>query len=105
LRATLASLWAQRDEKAAQVDRRVTALHSEVAGADNKLRRLYRMVEEGVTDLDEILKDRLKTSEEERDRAAAVLDRIRVAQRPPREIALELIERFGRLKRENVTAG
>lgn len=83
----------------------MAALRGEVAGAEDKLRRLYRMVEEGMTDLDEILKDRLKTLKEERDRAAAALDRIRVAERPPREIAPELIERFGRLMRENVTTG
>jgi len=105
LREILASLWAQRDEKAAQVDGRVAALRGEVAGAEDKLRRLYRMVEEGMTDLDEILKDRLKTLKEERDRAAAALERIRVAERSPREIAPELVERFGRLMRENVTAG
>lgn len=104
-RATLASLWAQRDEKAAQVDGRVAALYCEVAGAEDKLRRLYRMVEEGVIDLDEILKDRLKTLKEERERAAAALDRIRVAERWPKEIAPELIERFGRLMRQNVAAG
>ncbi len=105
LRELLASLWAQRHEKAAQVDGRVATLRDGVAGAEDKLRRLYRMVEEGMADIDEILKDRLKTLKEERDRAAAALDRIRVAERPPREIEPELIERFGRLMRENVTTG
>ncbi|MFY9294937.1 MAG: recombinase family protein [Methylorubrum rhodinum] len=105
LRATLSSLWSLRAEKSAQVDGRVAALRSEVIGAEEKLKRLYRMVEEGVTDLDEILKERLAALKEDRDRAKAALDRIHVAERPPVEIAPELIERFGRLMRENVTTG
>lgn len=105
LRATLSSLWTLRAEKSAQVDGRVAALRCEVTDAEEKLKRLYRMVEEGVTDLDEILKERLAALKEERDRAKAALDRIHVAERAPVEIAPELIERFGRLMRENVTTG
>lgn len=105
LRATLASLWTMRHEKTAQVDGRVATLRAEVTTAEAKLKRLYQMVEEGMTDLDEILKDRLATLKQERDQAKAALDRIQVAERPPAEIASELIERFGQLMRANVTAG
>ncbi|MCJ2136984.1 recombinase family protein [Methylobacterium sp. J-026] len=105
LRTTLASLWSVRAEKAIQVDVRVAALHREVAGAEEKLKRLYRMIEEGMTDLDDILRDRLAALKQERDRAKAALDRIHVNARPPAEIAPDLIERFGRLMRENVTTG
>lgn len=101
----MSSLWSLRAEKSAQVDGRVAALCGEVTGAEERLKRLYRMVEEGVTDLDEILKGRLAALKDERDRAKAALDRIHVAERPPVEIAPELIERFGRLMRENVTTG
>ena len=105
LRSTLTSLWSQRAEKSAQADGGVAALRGEVLSAEDKLKRLYRMVEEGMTDLNEILKDRLKTLKEEQDRTAAELDRIRVAERAPTEIAPELVERFCRLMWENVTAG
>ncbi|GEL44472.1 recombinase RecB [Methylorubrum extorquens] len=105
LRATLQSLWALRAEKAAQVDGRLATLRGEVSEAEEKLKRLYRMVEEGVTDLDEILKGRLAALKEERVRAKAALDRIHVAERAPAEIAPELIELFGRVMRENVTSG
>ncbi|MDN3624867.1 recombinase family protein [Methylobacterium isbiliense] len=105
LRATLASLWALRAEKAAQVDGRVATLRGEVSEAEEKLKRLYRMVEEGVTDLDDILKGRLAALKEERDRARTALDRIHVAERAPAEIAPELVEKFGRLMRANVTSG
>jgi len=105
LRATLSSLWTLRAEKAAQVDGRVAALRGEVSEAEEKLKRLYRMVEEGVTDLDDILKGRLAALKEERDRARTALDRIQVAERAPAEIAPELVEKFGRLMRANVTSG
>ncbi|GEP12655.1 recombinase zinc beta ribbon domain-containing protein [Methylobacterium gnaphalii] len=105
LRATLSSLWSLRADKAAQVDGRVAALRGEAAGAEEKLARLYRMVEEGVTELDDILAARIAALKAERDRARAALDRMQVAERLPAEIAPALVERFGKLMRENVTAG
>ena len=48
--------------------------------------------------------ERTLTLKEDRVRAAAALDRIKVAERPPTDIAPELVERLGRLVRENVTA-
>ena len=65
----------------------VAALRSEFIGAEEKPKRLYRMVEEDVTDLDEILKGRLAALKEERDRAKAALDLIHVAERAPAAIA------------------
>lgn len=105
LQATLASLWALRAERATEVDGRVTALRSELSSAEDKLRRLYRMVEEAVTDIDDILKERIAALKADRDRAKGALDRIHVAAPSPAELTPELIERFGRLMRANVTAG
>ncbi|WP_419829843.1 recombinase family protein [Methylobacterium sp.] len=105
LRATLASLWALRSERATEVDGRVAALRAEVTATEDKLKRLYTMVEDGVTDLDDILAERLSALKLERDRAKAALDRIQVAQRPAAAIDPELVARFGTLMRENVTTG
>lgn len=105
LRAMLAGLWSMRAERAAEVDGRVAALRAEVTGAEERLRRLYRMVEEGLTDLDAMLKERLAALKAERDQAQAALERVKVRQLPPAEIAPELIERFGTLMRQNVTTG
>ncbi|MCJ2133255.1 hypothetical protein MKK69_04100 [Methylobacterium sp. J-026] len=105
LRARFASLWSVRADKAIQVDGRVAALRRESAGAEEKLKRLYRMIEEGMTDLDDNLRDRLAALKRERDRAEAALDRIHVNARPRAEIAPELIERVGRLMHEAVTTG
>ena len=55
----------------------VAALQTQVSDAEEKLKRLYKMVEEGVTDLDDILRDRLASLKLERDRARSALDRIK----------------------------
>ncbi|WP_010686697.1 hypothetical protein [Methylobacterium mesophilicum] len=96
LRATLSSLWTLRAEKAVQVDGREAALRGELARTEEKLKRLYRMVEKGATDLDDIPKGRLQALKQERDRARAAL---------AAEIAPKLIERFGPLMRTTVTRG
>ncbi len=89
LRATLASLWSQLAEKAMEVDSRVAALRREIEVREDKLKRLYWMVEERVTDLDDILKGWVAALKLEWDRAKAALDRklLRSARRrksPPR---------------------
>lgn len=68
---------ASRAENALDVDKRVTALQTEVTESEEELKRLYRMVEEGVTNLDDILKDRLANLKLDRDRAKTALDRIK----------------------------
>lgn len=105
LRATLASLWALRAERAAEVDVRGTALRGELAAAEEKLRRLYRLVEDGEDEPDDLLKERLLALRAKRDLAKAALARMREAGPSPSEIGPELIERFGRLMREKVSSG
>ena len=49
-------------------------LQREMIDAEDKLKRLYRLVEEGLTDVDEVFKDGLKTLKADRDRAKAALE-------------------------------
>jgi hypothetical protein len=63
------------------------------------------MVEDGLTDLDEILKDRLTALKAGRDRAKAALERAKEQSASPIQIDPALIERFGRTMRENFTTG
>jgi site-specific DNA recombinase len=105
LEATLASLWTGRAAKQAEVDGRVAALRAEVTMAEDRLRRLYRLVEDGVTDLDDMLTQRLAALKADRDQARAALDRIHAAERPPSTIAPELVAEFGTLMRKNITEG
>jgi len=72
--------------------------------AEDKLKRLYQLVEDGVTDVDEVLKERLNTLKGDRDRAKAALERAKEQSASQIQIDPALIERFGRTMRENFTA-
>jgi site-specific DNA recombinase len=74
-----------------------------VTNAEEKLKRLYRLVEDGITDLDEVLKDRLNTLKAERDQAHAALNQ--GAPVAPDSDRSRLIERFGRMMQEQFTSG
>jgi site-specific DNA recombinase len=105
LAALLSSLTARRAAKAESVNTRIMALQSEVTDAEDKLKRLYRPVEDGLTDLDDVLKDRLNSLKADRDRAKAALEAAKSQIAPAIHIDPALIERFGRNMREKFTAG
>ena len=50
----LMSLSLRRAEKLESLNGRLIALQREVTDAEEKLKRLYRLVEDGLTDLDEV---------------------------------------------------
>jgi site-specific DNA recombinase len=101
----LHSLSVRRAEKEVPLNSRVMALQREVTSAEEKLKRLYRLVEDGVTDLDEVLKNRLNTLKAGRDRAQAALERAKEHLAPQIHIDPALIERFGRMMQEHFTTG
>ena len=101
----LASINVRRAERALELDKRVANLQTEVADADDKLRRLYRMVEEGVTEIDDVLKGRLGQLKTDRERAKAALDRIVANSNRSAAIEPEAVETFSRFMRENVASG
>jgi site-specific DNA recombinase len=105
LSAILASLSVRRAEKAERLNGRLLALQKEVADAEDRLARLYRLVEEGLTDLDDVLKARLTALKAGRDRATAALERTKEHSASQIQIEPALIERFGRLMRENFSTG
>ena len=105
LAVLLSSLGARRAEKADSVNRRMMALQREVTEAEDRLKRLYRLVEDGVTDLDEVQKDRLNTLKADRDRAKAALYAAKGQRVVDIRIDPALIESFGRTMRENLTSG
>ena len=80
-------------------------LQREVTDAEDKLKRLYRLVEDGLTDLDDVLKDRLSNLKADRDRAKAALEGAKSQIAPAIHIDPALIERFGRSMREKFTSG
>jgi site-specific DNA recombinase len=105
LAVMLSSLKARRAEKADSENKRVMVLQREVTDAEDRLKRLYRLVEDGVTDLDDLLKERLDRLKADRDRARAVLEATKSRQGVDIRIDPALIESFGRTMRENLTTG
>jgi site-specific DNA recombinase len=96
---------ARRAEKANSVNRWMKALQREVTDVEDRLKRLYRLIENGVTDPDDVLKDRLNSLKSDRDRAKAALDAAKSQRVADIRIDPALIESFGRAMRENVTSG
>ena len=105
LTAILASVSARRAERALEVDGRLAALQTEVTEAAEKLKRLYKMVEDGLTDLDDLLKERLGSLKLDRDRAQTALDRVKSQAAATTTFDPEVIERFGRTMRDNIQSG
>ncbi len=101
----LASVAAGRLEKAAEVDGRVVALQREATEAEEKLKRLYRLVEDGVVELDDLLKGRIASLRRDRERTQAALTHIKTRVVSSTTIPLEVVERFGRAMRENIRLG
>jgi site-specific DNA recombinase len=100
----LAEIVNRRAMAGGEVRDRIDQLSREASTAEDKLRRLYALVEDGVTDLDEVLKVRLADIKADRDRARSALDCIK-GQSPAARIDRAKIERFGSLMRQNITTG
>jgi hypothetical protein len=99
------ALAEKRASNDAEVQERVGVLQREIVQADDNLRRLYKMVEEGVTDIDETASERLAALKSDRDRAKVALERIKVQLVPEVTLDSDKIERFGAFMRERITAG
>ncbi|MFC6446265.1 recombinase family protein [Shinella zoogloeoides] len=105
LREILASITSARAAKAAEVDGRVTRLTQELHEAETRLKRLYTMVEDGIAEMDDILRDRITSLKLDRDRIQASLDQVRTNAIPTDAIPDQIIAEFGSLMRENIANG
>jgi len=105
LESMLATLASRRAAKAVAVGQRLGILEREAHESDQRLRRLYKLLEDGITETDDVLKDRIAALKADRDRAQAALDRIKSGARPTVGISPVVVERFGRTMREKLTTG
>ncbi len=105
LTSLLAAVSARRAEKAVEIDGRIANLQREAAEARDKLSRLYRLVEDGVAELDDLLKERIANLKLDRERAEAALDRVRPHAIAQQQISPEVIEAFALEMRERITSG
>jgi DNA invertase Pin-like site-specific DNA recombinase len=101
----LSSLAGRRAEKAAAVDRRLTALAREAEETEERLRRLYKIVEDGREQVDDILRVRIADLRLAREKALGALERVRSATRAVEDISPIVIERFTRTMREKLSTG
>jgi site-specific DNA recombinase len=99
----LVSLADQRATKSAALDTRRAILQREATEAEERLRRLYKLVEDGMAEMDDILKDRIARLSSDRDRARTAAESVQ----PQRaiEISPSAMERFGVAMRQNLTTG
>ena len=102
---TLTALTGRRTDRQAALDNRIAALTSEAEVADDKLRRLYKLVEKGLAQLDDVLKDRIEALQTSREIALAARDRARSASRPTHDISPATVDKFARAMREKLSAG
>jgi site-specific DNA recombinase len=105
LAALLQTLADRQSAKTEAVDRRLITLQREVADCDDRLRRLYRSIEDGIVELDDILRERTATLKLQRERAKAALDRARAECGTVTTINPDKIDAFARLMTEKLDTG
>ena len=69
------------------------------------MRRLYRLIEDGVAELDGPLKERIGGLRSGREAAAAALDRLKAGSRDSIRLTPELVWQFSTSMREHLTSG
>jgi hypothetical protein len=101
--ASMLQILADRQSaKTDAVDRRLVSLQREASNTDDRLRRLYRSIEDGIVELDDILRERTATLKSERERA---YDRARAQCGAVAMIDSAKIDAFARLMTEKLDNG
>ena len=101
----LSSLKTHRQAADIEVRSRLHDLRSEAAKADEKIRRLYKMVEDGLTEMDDFLAERISVLKTERERAKATLERAQFQARPEIILQADDVQRFSEFMSEKITSG
>jgi DNA invertase Pin-like site-specific DNA recombinase len=101
----LCAIAEKRANEAAAVNDRIGRLEREAQDAGERLTRLYRLVEDGVAELDDLLKERIASLKADRERTHIALERARSASRSKIQISSVLIESFSKTMREKMTGG
>ena len=101
----LSTLATRRAERAASVDARLAALEREAANAEEKLKRLYKLIEDGVAEMDDLLKERIMALKADRDRSKEALARARGNVKAKAEVTEEAVAKFSDLMRQRFQEG
>jgi site-specific DNA recombinase len=81
------------------------ALQKELTDTEDRLKRLYRSIEDGLVELDDILRERATALKSQRERAKAALDRARALCGTATAINAERIAAFARLMTDRLGTG
>ena len=101
----LSTLASRRAERAASVDSRLAALEREAINAEDKLKRLYKLIEYGVAEMDDLLKDRITALKTDRDRSREALARAKCNVKAKSEVTEDAVNRFSDLMRQRIQEG
>lgn len=101
----LSSLAERRVRRCAAVDNRLVGLQAQVSEAERKLQRLYQSIEDGIVELDDLLKDRVAILKADREKAKAAFDRASMQGAGAVTIDVEKVEAFSRLMLDLLTSG
>jgi site-specific DNA recombinase len=104
LAAILSSLSSRWTDRTYALNARMMA-QREVTESEDKLKRLYTLVEQKLTELDDILRDRLNVVKAHHARATAAFEQLRRQAAPAIQLDPNVIERFGKIMRENLGTG
>jgi site-specific DNA recombinase len=105
LATLLQGLVDRQATKREAVDDRLRTLQREVQETEERLKRLYRSVDDGVIELDDILRERTMALKSERERAKAALGRARSQAGERNFLDAEKIDVFARLMTEKLKTG
>ncbi len=101
----LSSLAERRAARAIAVNSRLVALQAEVTNAEQKLKRLYQSIANGIVELDDLLADQIAVLKADREKAKAALERARSQGNSPITIDPEKVDRFSRLMVDLLNSG
>ena len=98
----LKSLIERQAAKSESADLRLVELQKELSDSEDRLKRLYRSIEEGVVELDDLLRDRTAALKSRGERAKAALPHARARCGTSAVIDAEKIDAFARLMSEKL---
>jgi site-specific DNA recombinase len=97
--------WNWQSAKTDAVDRRRVSLQCEVSDTEECLRRLYRSIEDGIVEPDDILRERTASLKSEREQVKAVYDPARAQCGTVAMIDSIKIDAFARLMTDKLDNG
>ncbi|WP_374308368.1 recombinase family protein [Methylocella sp.] len=101
----LAGLVEKRQLRNAQIDQRLVSLQARIVEVEDRLKRLYRSLEEGVVEIDDLLKDRIGCLKGEREKAKAAFERAQAHGTSSASLDPEKVAKFAALMNELLDNG